>query len=1123
MGEISSENFGFLKARDPDLQRLGALAERFFREDPNTALIKTRQFAELLAGQVAALTNQIPVGQATQFDLLKQLSRSGVISKEVADVFHMIRKRGNEANHDFSGTHEQALSSIKFALILGVWYHRRFRDGSFKPPVFRPPPEPGQATAELQKKLSELEEQLKHSLSAAEIAEKAAADERDKRLSAEEKAALAAEEFESRRVAEQAVEAAEATQIQRLETIQHEHGTSTPPPEVPLEMDETDTRDLIDSQLRAAGWVVDSRNLRFFKGTRPDPTKAMAIAEWPTTSGPVDYALFVDGKCIGVIEAKRQSKDVPGVLAQAKRYASDITLNPDQLIEGESYQHWLAAYQVPFCLATNGRPYVKQYPEKSGIWFWDAREETNHAHALPEWFSPDDLKAKLERETAKSYGGLREEPFDYGNLRPYQQEAIEAVEGAIQKNQRDILVAMATGTGKTRTCIALMYRLLKHKRFRRILFLVDRKALAEQTVEALENTELEGLLKFSQTYNVAGLDKKVPDREDRVQVATVQSLVKRIIYDEGDTRITPGMYDCIVVDEAHRGYTLDAELREEDISFRNTDDYLSKYRRVLDFFDATKVALTATPALHTREIFGHPVYRYSYRQAVIDGYLIDHQPPKRIVTALNTAGITFNGGEQVEIIDPKTGQIDLFDLPDEVPLEFDVAEFNKKVHTREFNRVVCETIAAEISPDKQGKCLIFASRDDHADLIVEELKKALEEEHGPIADDLVQKITGTVDRTSDKIRSFRNNDRPKYVVTVDLLTTGVDIPKITDLVFVRRVNSRILYDQMIGRATRKCDEIGKEYFRIFDAVDIYANLQEVTDMRPVVANPNISFAQLATDLTEAETPVDKAFVKDQIIVRMRHRTRRMTDQTRETFKILTGKTPEEFTSWLHGAQPDEIEEFFNEKPRVLEVLDTRESRSYDPMQTGQALSSHEDELIGIEEIFGDNLTPEDYIEAFERYVRENMNSLPAMIAATQRPKELTRNDLKALASALDEEGFSSTNLRAAYGKARNADIAAHIIGFVRQAALGDPLVPYTTRVDNAVAKIEASRNWSAKQKQWLRRIGRALKETPVGDPALMDEGAFRQKGGFAEIDKEFGNQLQGVLEDFNDAIWNAAS
>ena len=177
----------------------------------------------------------------------------------------------------------------------------------------------------------------------------------------------------------------------------------------------------------------------------------------------------------------------------------------------------------------------------------------------------------------------------------------------------------------------------------------------------------------------------------------------------------------------------------------------------------------------------------------------------------------------------------------------------------------------EIPPDVPGKTLIFAARDDHADILVEKLRAALAAEYGPQPHDMVQKITGTpsVDRPTEKIRIFRNDPRPKYVVTVDLLTTGVDIPEICNLVFVRRVNSRILYDQMIGRATRPAPQIGKEFFRIFDAVDIYTNLQALTDMRPVVTDPNVPIGALVADLGRSPTDADRSFVGDQIVVRLR--------------------------------------------------------------------------------------------------------------------------------------------------------------------------------------------------------------------------------------------------------------
>jgi type I restriction enzyme R subunit len=156
-----------------------------------------------------------------------------------------------------------------------------------------------------------------------------------------------------------------------------------------VELDEATTRILIDDQLRAAGWIVDSVNLRYSAGTRPQAAQAIAISEWPTASGPVDYALFIEGCCVAVIEAKRGVKDVPGRLGQAKRYARDIKLTADETSAGSPWIQGLDQFRVPFLFVTNGRPYVKQLATKSGIWFWDARPGGGEPRALSEWFSQD--------------------------------------------------------------------------------------------------------------------------------------------------------------------------------------------------------------------------------------------------------------------------------------------------------------------------------------------------------------------------------------------------------------------------------------------------------------------------------------------------------------------------------------------------------------------------------------------------------------------------------------------------------------------------------------------------------------------------------------------------------------
>ena len=415
--------------------------------------------------------------------------------------------------------------------------------------------------------------------------------------------------------------------------------------------------------------------------------------------------------------------------------------------------------------------------------------------------------------------------YDF-DLRPYQKDAIKAVENSIKTGADKALVAMATGTGKTKTCIALVYRLLKSERFRRILFLVDRSALGEQAANSFKETRMENLQTFADSFGIKELVDKNPDDDTKVQIATIQGMVKRIMY-TGDDQDKPGVgqYDCIVVDECHRGYLLDRELSDTEMKFRDQRDYQSKYRMVIEYFDAYKVGLTATPALHTVDIFGEPVYSYSYTEAVIDGFLVDHQPPRRVITKLAKDGIHYNVNEKVQVYDTSTNQVELFKTPDEI--DFDVAQFNKNVINRNFNKVVVKYLIENdlINPYQPAKTLVFCVTDKHADMVVELFKEVCDEYLGGIEDDAIQKITGASDKPLDKIRHYKNDRLPNIAVTVDLLTTGIDVPAICNLVFLRRVNSRILFEQMLGRATRRCDEIGKETFNIYDAVDIYKQLE----------------------------------------------------------------------------------------------------------------------------------------------------------------------------------------------------------------------------------------------------------------------------------------------------------
>ena len=809
--ERTTGNFQFLQPISSQLVKLGTLAENYFHADPSTSLIKLRQFSEILTQLHAAHAGLLPESTETQSELLRRLRFERAIPDKVLDVLHHIRKTGNSAVHEGAGDHRQALTALKMSVQLGVWhYHVVRRDPKFSPSPFVPPENPASAAEELQHELARLRSERDAALNEAQLAQEAAelahrqaetASEREQREK-EERAnseALAQEVEQDRSELQRHLQELQETATSKPANTRTEFVQTAQAASSSIDLDETATRDLIDQKLRDWGWEADSVNLRHSKGTRPAKGRAMAIAEWPTKSGPADYAMFVGERCLGIVEAKRYRKNVSAAIDQAERYSMDFN-------HESSIGVWDDEYHVPFVFATNGRPYLKQIETESGIWFRDVRLATNHRRALVEWPTPEGLEAKFDTDRETAQKALKSRPFDFGfQLRPYQKAAIETVEDTLSTEQREMLVAMATGTGKTKFAIATLYRLLSTKRFRRICFVVDRSALGNQTGDEFMSTPIEGPKTFGQLFDIKGLVDVKPDLETRVHICTIQGLVKRVLYTD-DPKDTPPIdqYDLMVIDECHRGYLLDREMSDAELSFRGQDDYISKYRRVLEYFDAVKIGLTATPALHTAQIFGDPIYTYTYREAVVDGWLIDHEPPVRIETALSAEGIKFEKGEEFEAVDTTTGEVDQVSAPDEI--NFEVDAFNRKVITVPFNRVVAQELAKHIDPSLPGKTLVYAVNDAHADVVVDQLKKAFKEQYGEIEDAAVRKITGSVEngnstRINKLIRSYRNDAFPKIAVTVDLLTTGVDVPAITNLVFIRCVNSRILYANAWPRDT----------------------------------------------------------------------------------------------------------------------------------------------------------------------------------------------------------------------------------------------------------------------------------------------------------------------------------
>lgn len=1076
-------NFEFLNRYWPALAQIGAAAESYVYSDPNACLYKLGMFGERLILEIFAFEHiKEPTIDNTHANRIRLLKRECLIPKKIDDILYALRKTRNDAVHAGADSVEDAKTLLSMTYNMAVWFMEVYGDWGYIAPAFVMPENVAQPDYE-----AIIKEQ-------------------------EEKIAALSKQVE-------AVSTAASSKTSKERAEKGETASES------MELSEAETRYLIDEQLRKFGWEADTNNLRYSKGARPQKGRNLAIAEWPTGSavgknGYADYALFVGLKLVGIVEAKKAAIDIPSVIDhQCKEYAKGIKAEHKEYIINQ----W-GAYKVPFVFATNGRKYLKQIETKSGIWCLDLRSGANAPKALQGWISPQGLMEQLEKDIAAANVALQNTPFDLLrdpdglNLRKYQINAIEAAEQAVIDGKQAVLLSMATGTGKTRTILGMIYRFIKSDRFKRVLFLVDRTALGEQAEDVFKEVKIEELMTLDSIYNIKGLDEKEIDKETKIHIATVQSLVKRILYPEGDTMPSVTDYDLIVVDEAHRGYILDKEMSETEMLYRNQDDYISKYRTVIEYFDAVKIALTATPALHTTEIFGKPVFNYSYREAVIDGYLVDHDAPHNIRTKLRVEGINYQKGEQLAIYDPVTGEVlNSAELEDD--MKFEIDSFNRQVITENFNRTVLEEIAWDFDPDGQGKTLIYAVDDNHADLIVKILKEIYAE--GGVDNDTVMKITGSVAggnkrKISEAIKRFKNESLPKIVVTVDLLTTGIDVPEITTLVFMRRIKSRILFEQMLGRATRLCPAIGKTHFEIYDPVGVYESLQDVSNMKPVVTNPSASFEDLMKGLEVATTDEQLAYQIDLIVAKLQRKRRNVSQKALEQFVHLTGGMDlGSFAEYLNSSTIKEATTELLGHRKAFSVLDKDRPHSKIP----RIIDDHPDELIDHTRGYGEGKKPEDYLEAFKEFINNNMNAIAALRTVCTRPSELTREDLKSLKLELDRHDFTEKQLNSAWNEMTNQDIVADIIAFIRQQALGSTLISHEQRVKYAFAKLRVNHDFNKNQLDWLKRIEKVLLEESVLDEQIFEIGAFKNAGGFTIIDRRFGGKLREIITELNEYLY----
>lgn len=880
-------------------------------------------------------------------------------------------------------------------------------------------------------------------------------------------------------------------------------------------------RKIVDPKLASAGWKVcaydPARPLTAYHGC--------ALVEYPTDNGPADYALCSGGRILGIVEAKKLSLGPQNVLTQAERYSKGATAN--RLSFGP--------YYVPFLYSTNGEL----------IWHHDARHPNNRSRQISAFHTPFALEEKLNRDLDAACAALRLLANDHKRLRPYQQECNAEVEKAIAERKQQMLVAMATGTGKTFTMVNQVYRLMKSGVSLRVLFLVDRRALAAQAVRSFAAFEPEPGLKFDSIYEVYSqrfqngdfeegekFDPKVlpnsyltaPNPGDAfLYISTIQRMTINLFGrsaafgGEGDEEedatqldIPIHAFDLIIADECHRGYTAQE---------------VATWRATLDHFDAIKIGLTATPAAHTTTFFKHVVYRYEYERAIREGYLVDYDVVA-IRSEVRMSGAFLKEGELVGLVDTASGSEQLDHMEDD--RGFEVTELENKVTVPDSNRKILEEIKTyalehEVKYGRFPKTLIFAANDlphtSHADQLVDLARDIFGR-----GEAFAAKITGRVDRPLQRIREFRNRPKPCIAVTVDLLTTGVDIPDLEYIVFLRPVKSRILFEQMLGRGTRKGEKYpDKSHFTVFDCFDgtlleFFRNATAITAMKPAPKTRTI--IEIIEDIWQNR---DRDYNIRCLVKRLQRVDKEMSGEAREDFAAFIpsgdmARFADELPQRLKSNFTAAMELLRNPAFQNLLVNYKRPERTF---LKGYDVEDQVQSVWMVRDAEGKEYKPADYLAAFANYIREHKSDIEAVQILLDRPADWNVDALAELRTKLAAASlrFNDERLQKAHELAYHKAMA-DIISMVKHAARTESeLYTAQERVQRAMMRITGSQKFSAEQLEWLERVRvHLVQNLSISRDDFDEMPVFSHAGGWGRANREFGGKLENLVKQFNEAV-----
>ncbi|MFZ3091187.1 MAG: type I restriction-modification enzyme R subunit C-terminal domain-containing protein [Nitrospirota bacterium] len=928
---------------------------------------------------------------------------------------------------------------------------------------------------------------------------------------------------------------------------------------------EDKAREIIDSLLEKAGWHVcnlNDANIHAHCGVviRDFPLKGYGFA---------DYIFYVDGKAAGVIEAKKAGATLTGVEIQSDKYKHGL---PDDL------PAWYRP--LPFCYQstgvetrfTNG---LDPDPRSRNVFSFHKPETL--LELLTENVPAEALKAAerfpIYNKPSTFYKRLQEmPPLIEEGLWSAQIKAIKNLEKSLSENRPRSLIQMATGSGKTFTAVTFIYRLLKFAKAKRVLFLVDRKTLGNQTLKEFQQYDSPySPFKFTEEFIVQHLQSGSIDKTARVCISTIQrlysilkgeeidpALEEKSLFDhsalykepppvEYNPIIPPETFDVIVTDECHRSiYNL--------------------WRQALEYFDSSIIGLTATPSKQTFGFFNQNlVMEYPHEQAVADGVNVNYDV-YRIRTRITQAGSKVDAGYFIDKRDRETRAVRWERLDEE--LEYNANQLDTDVVAIDQIRTVIKSfrdnLFTEIFPGRKNvpKTLVFAKDDSHAEDIV----KIIREEFAK-GNEFCQKITYKTTGVSPEqlIRDFRTNYFPRIAVTVDMISTGTDIKPLEIVFFMRNIKSRSFFEQMKGRGVRVInpndlqsvtpDAKAKTHFIIVDAVGVCE--QDKTDSRPMEKRPSVPLEKLLQAVALGNTEPD---VISSIAGRLSRIGKKISQEEKEEIKRLNnGQGIEDLMAGLvQSIDPDRHikrakTDFGNDAPSEEQIKQASNKLIkeavkplHNPELRKKIIELHKTleqtiDIISKDEIviagFDANALgkAKGMVTSFEQFIKEHKDEITAIQILYSKPYKarLRFEDIKALSEVIEKPPYlwRVDRLWDAYAalersKVRGASsqrILTDLVSLIRFAIRHDELEPFSEHVHERFNKWinlqeSAGKKFTPEQVRWLEMIRDHIAANLSIEKDDFNYVPFAQEGGIGKVYQLFGEQLWTLLDEMNEAL-----